>query len=248
MKKAPVLVVVSVYNEAENLDHMLAPLMKIVREEHYDLVAIDDGSTDESSAILKRHGVPVITLFENLGSGAAVQTGYKYALAKQYEYLLQVDGDGQHDPRFLPMLRQKLACYDFVIGSRFLESCVAPFPLERKLYKGTVLRNIGIRLFSALLYAMTRVSVSDPTSGFRGMNRKCMRFLTGDLYPHDFPDVDVLLTLIRNRFKLCEEPVYMYHNHAGGRLRRGIAPVWYMYKVTLSLFVSSLRKRPPEGG
>ncbi len=243
MKKASVLVVVPVYNEARNLDDMLPPLMEVARREHYDLVAIDDASTDESRTILKRHGVSVITLVENLGAGAAVQTGYKYALAKKYQYLIQVDGDGQHDPRFLPMLRHKLACHDFVIGSRFLDSGAAPFPPKRELYKGTALRSIGIRLFRALLYAMTRVSVSDPTSGYRGMNRKCMQFLSGDLYPHDFPDADVVLALIRNRFKLCEVPVYMYHNYAGGKLHRGIMPVWYMYKVTLSLLVSSLRKR-----
>ena len=248
MKKASVLVVVPVYNEAANLDHMLAPLMEVVRREHYDLVAIDDASTDESRVILKRHGVPAITLVENLGYGAAVQTGYKYALARKYEYLIQVDGDGQHDPRFLPMIRRKLACHDFVIGSRFLDNGAVPFPPERELYRGTALRKIGTRLFRALLYAMTRVSVSDPTSGYIGMNRKCMRFLTGDLYPHDFPDADVLLTLIRNRFKLCDVPVYMYHNHAGGKLHRGIMPVWYMYKVTLSLLVSSLRKRAGGGG
>ncbi len=241
MKNTPVLVVVPVYNEAENLDRMLAPLLEVVRREHYDLVAIDDASTDESHAILKRHGVPTIALIENLGPGAALQTGYKYALAKKYEYLIQVDGDGQHDPRFLPMIRRKLACHDFVIGSRFLDGGVAPFPPERELYKGTALRKIGIRLFRTLLYAMTRVSVSDPTSGYRGMNRKCMRFLSGDFYPHDYPDADVLLALIRNRSKLCEEPVYMYHNHAGGKLHRGIAPVWYVCKVTLSLLVSSLR-------
>ena len=100
MKKASVLVVVPVYNEAENLDHMLGPLMEVARWEHYDLVAIDDASTDDSRAILKRHGVPAITLVENLGAGAAVQTGYKYALAKKYEHLIQVDGDGQHAPAF----------------------------------------------------------------------------------------------------------------------------------------------------
>ena len=248
MKKASVLVVVPVYNEAENLDHMLPPLMEVVSREHYDLVAIDDASTDESRAILKRHGVPTITLVENLGYGAAVQTGCKHALARKYEYLIQIDGDGQHDPRFLPMIRRKLACHDFVIGSRFLDNGAVPFPPARELYTGTALRRIGIRFFRALLYTMTRVTVSDPTSGYAGMNRKCMRFLRGDLYPHDFPDADVVLALVRNRFKLCEVPVYMYANHAGGKLHRGIRPVWYMYKVTLSLLVSSLRKTGGGGG
>ncbi len=248
MKTSPVLVIFPVHNEAQNIEPMLAPLMEIVRREQYDLVAIDDASTDESLEILNRYDVPTIALFENLGYGAAIQTGYKYAVAKEYDYLIQVDGDGQHDPRFLPMIRQKLARHDFVIGSRFLEHDSMPFPPQRKLYQGTAFRRIGIRLFRMLLYAMTRISVSDPTSGYVGMNRKCLRFLSGDRYPHDFPDADVLLTLILNQFKLCEVPVYMYHNCVSGRLHRGAAPFWYMFKVTLSLFVSNMRKRVGGGG
>lgn len=243
-----VLVVVPVYNEAENLERLLGPLLEVVRREGYDLVAIDDASTDGSRAILERHGVPVVTLTENLGVGAALQTGYKYALAKRYGYLLQMDGDGQHDPRFLPMIRRRLACHDFVIGSRFLDGNVAPFPPTGALYKGTAFRNAGIRLFRTLLYAMSRVRVSDPTSGYRGMNRRCMRFLSGDDHPHDYPDADVLLALIRNRFRLCEEPVYMYRNHIGGKLHRGIMPVWYVCKVMLSMSMSGLRKRRAEPG
>ena len=242
MKTSSVLVIFPVHNEENNLEQMLAPLLEVVSRERYDLVAIDDASTDDSCEILNKHEVPTITLCENLGYGAAIQTGYKYAVAKEYEYLIQVDGDGQHDPRFLPMIRRELRACDFVIGSRFLAHDSTPFPPQRGLYKGTALRKIGIRLFRALLYVLTRASISDPTSGYVGMNRKCMRFLSGDLYPYDFPDADVLLTLIRSRFRLCEVPVYMYHNHVSGRLHRGVAPVWYMFKVTLSLFVSSTRK------
>ncbi len=237
MNTSSVLIVFPVHNEAGNLKYMLPPLMEVVRHEGYDLLAIDDASTDESVEVLKQHNVPTITLSENLGYGAALQTGYKYAVAKEYEYLIQLDGDGQHDSRFLPMIRQKLTCYDFVIGSRFLESGPAPFPPAGKLYKGTPLRKVGIRLFRALLYVMTRVWISDPTSGNVGMNQKCMRFLSKDIYPHDFPDADVLLALIRNRFKLCEVPVYMYHNSAGGHLHTGGTPIWYVFKVMLSMFV-----------
>ena len=191
--------------------------------------------------------MPAITLVENLGYGAAVQTGYKYALAKGYEHLIQFDGDGQHDPRFLPMIRRELERHDFVIGSRFLESGTVSFPPKEELYEGTPFRRIGIRFFRWLLYVMSGVSISDPTSGYVGMNRKCVRLLSGNFYPHDFPDTDVLLFLIRSRFKLCEVPVYMYHNRAGGRLHRGFAPVWYVFKVMLSLFISVLRKPARQG-
>ena len=246
MKTSPVLVVVPVRNEARNLDRVLVPLKEVVLQERYDLLAIDDASTDGSRDVLKRHGVPTITLVENLGYGAAVQTGYKYALAREYEHLLQFDGDGQHDPRFLPMIRRELSCHDFVIGSRFLKGDVASFPPKEKLYRGTPLRRVGIRLFRWLLYAVSGVWISDPTSGYVGMNRKCLRLLSGNLFPHDFPDADVLLLLIRGRFDLCEVPVYMYHDRDGGSLHRGLMPVWYMFKVTLSLLISIVRK-PARG-
>ena len=244
MTTSPVLVVFPVYNEAKNLERMLTSLVEVVRQERYDLVAINDASTDESLEILNRHGIPTITLIERLGYGAVGQTGYKYALDKGYEYLIQLDGDGQHDPRFLSMIYQKLQAFDFVIGSRFLEHTDTPFSPEEKLYEGTALRRIAMRWFRMVLYLRTRVSLSDPTSGYIGVNRKCLLFLSGDHFPHDYPDADVCLTLIRNQFKLCEIPVYMYHNDATGTLHIGVKPVWYMFKMMLSLFISSIASPP----
>lgn len=243
MKTSSVLVIVPVHNEAENLDDMLGHLLDVVRREQYDLLAIDDASTDESQAILNKRAVPTITLFENLGYGAALQTGYKYATTKGYQYLIQVDGDGQHDLRFLPTICQKLQNHDFVIGSRFLAPDESvPFRPERELYTATTFRRMGIRGFRLLLYLLTRVWISDPTSGYIGMNQKCLRFLRSDIYPYDFPDADVLLTLIRNQFRLCEVPVYMYPNRRTGQLHRGYTPVWYLFKMTLALFVARFRK------
>ena len=236
-----VLVVVPVRNEGKNLERLLVPLQEVVQNERYDLVVIDDASTDSSLEVLKRRRVRTITLTENLGYGAALQTGYKYALAKGYDYLIQLDGDGQHDPRFLPLIRQELPGHDFVIGSRFLENDVS-FPPSEELYKGTPFRRLGIHYFRFLLYVMSGKSISDPTSGYLGMNRKCLRLLSRDLFPDDFPDADVLLSLIRLPIKMREVPVYMYCNDVGGQLHRGLKPLWYVFKVTLSLCVSRLRK------
>ena len=247
MKTSPVLVILPIHNEAKNLEQLLKSLMVVVRQEGYDLLAIDDASTDASLEILKQYGVSTISLLENVGYGAALQTAYKYADRQGYECLIQMDGDGQHDARFLPMIRKKLACHDYVIGSRFLGVADTPFQPERDLYRGTRPRKVGIYLHRILLYIMTRVLISDPTSGYVGMSRRCVRFLSGDLFPYDFPDADVLLTLIRARFKLCEIAVYMYHNHTGGQLHQGLVPVWYLFKVPLSLLVSSLRKAGRDG-
>lgn len=236
-----VLVVVPMRNEGRNLDRLLVPLQEVVHRERYDLLVIDDASTDSSLEVLQRRHVRTITLTENLGYGAALQTGYKYALARGYDYLIQLDGDGQHDPRFLPTIRQQLLENDFVIGSRFLKDDVS-FPPSEALYKGTPFRRLGIRYFRFLLYVMSGRSISDPTSGYVGMNRKCLRLLSSDVFPDDFPDADVLLSLIRLPIKLCEVPVYMYRNDVGGQLHRGLKPLWYVFKVTLSLCVSRMRK------
>ena len=238
-----VLVIFPVHNEARNLERMLAPLLDVARREGYALLAIDDCSTDESPEILRRHGVAAIRLVENLGYGAAVQTGYKYALANGFERLAQLDGDGQHDPRFIPAMLDRMPEHDIVIGSRFLARQEAPFAPSRELYRGTPARRLGMRFYRLLVYAMTKVRIADPTSGFLVMNRACMRFLSGDDYPHDYPDADVILALIRNRFRISEVPVFMYRNDATGWLHRGIAPLWYVFKVTLSLLITALRRR-----
>lgn len=242
MSAPATLVIFPVRNEARNLERLLGPLLEVVQREGYHLLAIDDASTDASAEILRRQDVATIRLAENLGYGAALQAGYKYALANGYEQLMQLDGDGQHDPRFLPLLLQRLQSCDVVIGSRFLPLDPQPFAPAGELYLGTPVRRLGIRLFRLLLRILTRTAITDPTSGYIGMNRRCLRFLSMDSYPYDFPDADVLCTLIRNGFRLCETPVYMYRNESGGQLHRGLAPLWYMFKVTLSLFISGLRK------
>ena len=246
MSSSATLVIFPVRNEARNLERLLGPLLDVVQQEGYHLLAIDDASTDASPEILHRHGVAAIRLVENLGYGAALQTGYKYALANGYEQLMQLDGDGQHDPRFLPMILQRLQTCDVVIGSRFMPVDPQPFPPAGELYRGTPARKLGIRLFRLLLRILTRTAITDPTSGYIGMNHRCLRFLSMDSYPYDFPDADVLFTLIRNGFHLRETPVYMYRNDVGGQLHRGLAPLWYMFKVTLSLFVSGLRRTGEE--
>ncbi len=247
MQRSSVLVLMPVYNEGEALDRTLDVLKPVCAREQYDLVAVDDGSTDNSLAILRRHGVATISLIDSLGYGAALQAGFKYALAKGYEHLIHLDSDGQHDARFVPSIEGALAAHDFVIGSRFLEHVDTPFEPTRKLYRGTPLRRVGIGIHRLLLHAMSGVRVSDPTSGYIGMNRECIRLLSGDGFPSDYPDADVLLSLLRGRLRLREIPVYMYESDTVRGMHSGaLMPAWYMLKVTLSLVVTALRRS--EGG
>ena len=238
----PALVVFPVRNEAPRLPGLLAPLLEVTRREGYDLVAIDDASTDASPEILAAHGVRTLRHSARLGYGASVQTGYKYALARGHRRVLQLDGDGQHDPRFLPRIEAALADRDVVIGSRFLPAGPGAVPPAGRLYRGTVARRAGIRAFRLLLGAMSGARVTDPTSGYLGLNRCALEFMVRDRRPYDFPDADVVFSLLRNRYRIAEVPVYMYFNETGGQLHRGLAPLWYMFKVTVSLLVSRLRR------
>lgn len=238
----PVLVVFPVRNEAERLPRLLGPLTAIVRREGYHLLAVDDASTDDSAALLARAGVPTLRLPEKLGYGAALQTGYKYALARGYRVLLQLDGDGQHDPRFLPRILAALRDCEVVIGSRFLpadsDSAPVPFPPAGPLYRGTPGRRTGIALFRVLLRLLLPARITDPTSGYLGLDRAALRFMSRDDHPYDFPDADVVFRLVRSGLRVREIPVYMYPNDGGGQMHRGLAPLWYLFKVALSLFVS----------
>jgi len=155
-----------------------------------------------------------------------------------------VDGDGQHDVRFLPKilraLRERSA--DVVVGSRFLAHDGSSPPPERPMYFATRLRRVGIRLFRLLL-RLWGLSVTDPTSGFIGLERSAFKFLAGDVFPFDYPDADVLLLLHRNGFKVREVPVYMYPNPERGSIHRGCAPFWYMIKEFLSVAFAGVRRK-----
>ena len=160
-----VLVVVPAFNESGSLPRLIAEL----REEcpTCDVVVIDDGSSDstrETAAALTR----VVALPCNLGIGGAVQTGLLIADRENYDFAVQVDGDGQHPPRELPRLLSAAREneFDLLVGSRFLNSGG---------FKSTITRRMGIRFFGVMLSGICRTKITDPTSGFRVFNRRAIR-------------------------------------------------------------------------
>ena len=235
MERSDCLVVIPVYNEAENVGKVIDGVRECMPG--LDIVVVDDGSVDGSVGIVKDKGVKVICLPFHMGYGTAVQTGYKYALRSGYNYVLQMDGDGQHEPKNLPDFLRELKGdrADVVIGSRFLE--------PRRKYHGPLLRRIGRVLFAAVTSFLIRQRVTDPTSGYIGLNRKALEYLSKDVYPVDYPDADVIVMLHRAGFRIKEIPVTMYENRSRGTLHRGMRPLYYIFKMSLSLFVTMLRRR-----
>jgi glycosyltransferase involved in cell wall biosynthesis len=229
------LAVVPAYNEAGTIASVVAALRS--KTPQLDIVVVDDGSTDDTALRAQEAGARVLRLPFNLGIGGAMQTGYRYALENGYELAAQVDGDGQHDVDELDQLVQVMRedpSVDSVAGSRFL---------EKSSYKVPLMRRIGIRLFSFLVSTITRQKVTDPTSGFRLVNRRGIELFARD-YPIDYPEVEAILMVHAHRLKMREVAVRM-HDRGGGRssITRYLS-IYYMVKVSLALFVGLFRSRP----
>lgn len=229
-----VLVLISAYNEAPRIAQVVADVRRVVPD--YDIVVVNDGSGDDTAAAAEAAGATVVSHPFNLGYGVAIQTGYKYAYANGYQFLVQIDGDGQHDPAWIPRLLQPVMAgeTDFAIGSRFLGLAS---------YRPSLARRTGMALFRKVVSCITGARITDSTSGYQAFNRDVVRFFTGEVFPCDYPDADMLITLHLAGFSIREVPVRMYANAAGKSMHSGLKPVYYIFKMFLSIFVTLLRSR-----
>jgi hypothetical protein len=164
-----------------------------------------------------------------------VQCGYLYARDNGYEVAVQVDGDGQHDPRDIPRLLAALAAepaVEMITGSRFLA--------DDGGYRSSALRRVGIRVFAALISLITRQRVTDATSGFRMSSRGGIELFARD-YPHDYPEVEAILLMHAHRLNSCEIPVAMRPRTSGVSSISSTQPIYYMIKVLLAVFIGLFR-------
>jgi glycosyltransferase involved in cell wall biosynthesis len=229
------LAVVPAYNEAASVGDVVRKLHAITPD--YDVVVVDDGSTDATARVAEDAGACVLRLPFNLGIGGAVQAGFHYALDNGYDYVVQVDGDGQHDPSEIRRLEAAMRRerVDMVCGSRFLTA-------DHK-YPAPISRRTGIHLFAFLLSRFVGQRVSDPTSGFRLYNRRGISVFSRD-YPHDYPEVEAVLMVHWHRLRMCEEPVRMLTRNGGVSSINGSGKsAYYMVKVLLALCVGVARQR-----
>jgi glycosyltransferase involved in cell wall biosynthesis len=226
------IAIVPALNEERSIGAVIAEIR--AADPEFDVIVIDDGSTDRTGAVAAENGAQVITLPFNVGIGGAVQTGYLYARDHGFELAVQVDGDGQHDPGEIARLLEPIldGRADMVVGTRFAEGGG---------YRGTRLRRIGIHLFAAIVSLMVRARVTDTTSGFRAVNRKAIRLFAAD-YPHDYPEVEATVLLARHRLKMVEVPVQMRVRETGNSSITAFRSVYYMVKVLLALFIGLFRR------
>ncbi len=231
------LAIVPAFNEAESI----APTVSAIRHwaPEFDVLVVDDGSTDATAEQAARAGAHVLRMPFNLGIGGAMQGGYVYALERGYDVAVQVDGDGQHDPRHINDLFHQLNSdpdLHMVTGSRFIDASGDGF-------RSSVARRAGIRIFSGLVSLITRQRVTDPTSGFRMVNRRGIELFARD-YPHDYPEVEAILMLHAHRLRSSEIPVLMRPRVTGESAISSTQSVYYMVKVLLAVFVGLFRRRP----
>jgi glycosyltransferase involved in cell wall biosynthesis len=228
-----VLAVVPAFNEQQSLPALIAE----IRASGCDVVVIDDASTDGTEQAARKSRVPVISLPNNLGVGGAVQTGFLFALRRDYDIVVQVDGDGQHDPQQIPTIIAPIIAgeADCVVGSRY-------HPAKPDLnYRTPILRRLGMRFSTAILWLFTGVRINDTTSGFRALNRRAVAFFARK-YPSDHPEAEALLVLHQAGFRLVEVPVTMRSRTAGSSLFSLFRAAVYPLRVTVGFLGQAFKR------
>jgi glycosyltransferase involved in cell wall biosynthesis len=234
--------VVPAFDEEGAIGAVVAELAAFDRA--LDVVVVDDGSSDATAAAAARAGATVVSLPFNLGIGAAVQTGFRWALEQDYDIAVRLDGDGQHDPSELPKLLAPLERgeADVVTGSRFRGE------EGGDAYRPPLGRRLGITWFARLVSLLSGQRVTDTTSGFQALNREGIALFARD-YPSDYPEVEATVLVLKHRLRLVEVPVRMREREHGSSSITFLRSVYYAIKVTLALFVAMGRRYavPSEG-
>lgn len=221
------LAIVPAYNEARNLPTVLTALRREVPT--CDVCVVDDGSSDDTAQVATRLGATVLRNPHNLGIGGAVQAGYLWARDHGYDIAIQIDGDGQHDPSFIPATAAPLieGRAEIVIGSRFLTEGGA---------RSTWVRRMGIRYLTWLLRLRCGVRVTDPTSGFRAAGRRAIELFARQ-YPSDYPEPEAIALAVRNGLHVQELPMRMREREHGSSSINAWRTVYYLVKVSLALLL-----------
>lgn len=230
------LIIIPAYNEKDSIGNTLKKLLKYTKnKKNIDICVINDGSTDETAEIVKGYNVILIDLPINLGIGGAVQTGYKYAYKNNYDLAIQFDADGQHKQEELDKIIEPTSTgsCDLCIGGRFV---------KKTNYKGTLTRRLGIYYFEKLLKLLTGKKITDPTSGFRCINKNVISILANE-YPKDYPEPEVIMMLNKKGLSIKEVSVEMKERESGSSSITPLRSLYYMIKVSLSIIVRKIEKR-----
>jgi len=225
------LILVPAFNEEGAVGDVVRSIRKVLPE--VAVLVVDDCSSDATVSVARAAGAEVLSLPHHLGLGGCVQAGYKLAFELGYEYVIRVDGDGQHDPRYIPLIFDKLRTSDchMVIGSRFVK--------ENGSHTSPA-RSLGIRFFRMVLRPILGKPVHDPTSGFVGVNRSALQVFSRS-FPLEYPEIEALVVLQRKAFRFEEVSCEMRPRVTGHSSITGLKSIYYIIHVLLGVFVNVLK-------
>lgn len=229
-------VIIPAYNEEASIASVIHEIQSLTSSEklHIEPIIINDCSTDRTADIITDLPCTAIHLPTNLGIGGAVQTGLLYARNNNFDFAVQVDGDGQHPAEKII----ELVCFlqneqlDVVIGSRYL---------SRKGFQSTRMRRFGIRYFSWINKQLTGQHISDSTSGFRLLNKKAIAAVC-EIYPDEYPEPEALIIYHKLKLRVGEFPVEMRARKGGKSSIGTFTSIYYMLKVSLAILFTAVRK------
>lgn len=229
------LIIIPAWNEARSIASVVAECR--AKAPGFDVLVIDDGSGDETASIARVAGAKVVSHPFNIRYGAALQTGYLYALRNGYEVVVQLDADGQHDPADVAALAAPVLAgrADLVVGTRFHAA---------SHYRMPWLRQVGSAWFRILVRTLSGVELSDPTSGLQALHRDVLHLYTTDAFPLDYPDADILVLAVRSGFRIAEVPAHMRVEAGSASMHSGVRVLWYVYKMTLCVVMNAVRQVP----
>jgi hypothetical protein len=228
---AKLLILIPAFNEEGAVGSVVQAVKNVMPD--VPVLVVDDCSKDATVPVSRGAGAEVLKLPHHLGLGGCVQAGYKLAFELGYQYVIRVDGDGQHDARDIPKVFDALrssGC-EMVIGSRYLDGANA----------GTsIVRSMGIRFFRMVLRPILGRPVRDPTSGFVGVNRSALDVFSRS-FPLEYPEIEALVVLQRRRFRFVEVPCRMLPRRTGRSSITPMKSIYYIVHVLLGVFVNVLK-------
>lgn len=238
-KNKKILVIIPAYNEGANIASVIEGIKGALP--FADILVVNDASKDQTSLIARQKEVIVLDMPFNMGIGAAMQMGYCFAREFGYDKAVQFDADGQHRPEELINMLNIISSQevqkniDMVIASRFL------LPGG---FKSSLLRKMGIRYFSFLIFLFTGKRITDPTSGFRMINHGLIE-LFSENYAEDYPEPEAVVLALKKGFSITEIPTFMRARNTGVSSITPLKAVYYMFKVSIAIFLLGLSPGHP---
>lgn len=260
------LVIIPAYNESSNIGDVLEAIREL-NIPSLDILVVNDGSTDMTETIVKHHNFNIISLPYNMGYGSALQTGFKYAVAMGYDFVIQFDADGQHDPEdirkiidaYVKTTPDVVPTINIEAESSELSSSHIPtshissptsiilgsrFLSNTSTYKVGMFKNLAIRLFRYIIKRSTNTIITDPTSGLQGLSKQVFSYYAGmGHYPTNFPDANILIYMLRQGYKIQEIPANIHDRMGGKSMHSGLKPVLYMIKMLISIEIILFKTR-----